>query len=98
MTVPKSVSRWLASGLLALSAGLVTNALLGPLFTGTIRYPYTESLINQGIAVDAVAPFAAAPIAILAAVLILRGHRAGPVLALIPALRRLHGTPICDRA
>ena len=76
---------WLASGLLALAAGLGANALWGPLFAGTIRYHYGETLANQGIAVDAVALFAAAPIAIVAAVLTLRTHRAGPILAFIPA-------------
>jgi hypothetical protein len=75
---------WLASALFALAAGLVANTVLGPLITGTIQYRYSESLINQGIAVDAVALVAAA-IAVAAAVLVRRGHRAGPVLAFIPA-------------
>lgn len=79
------MSRWLVYGLFALAAGLVANTLLGPLFTVTIRYHYGETLINQGIAVDAVALFGAVPIAVLAAILMLRGHRAGPVLAFIPA-------------
>ena len=79
-----SQSAWLAYGLVGLAAGLVVNALLGPLFTETIRYHYSDSLINQGIAVDAVA-LAAAAIGLVAALLVLRGHRAGPILAFIPA-------------
>jgi len=75
---------WLASALFALAAGLVVNTVLGPLLTGTIQYRYSESLTNQGIAVDAVALVAAA-IAAAAAVLVRRDHRAGPVLAFIPA-------------
>lgn len=75
---------WLAYALLALAVGLVVNTVLGPLLTGTIQYRYSESLTNQGIAVDAVA-LAAAAIAVAAAVLVTRGHRAGPVLAFIPA-------------
>lgn len=81
----RTASRWLAYGLFVLAAGLVANALLGPLFTEVIRYHYGETLTNQGIGVDAVALFGAAPIAILAGVLVLRSHRAGPVLAFIPA-------------
>jgi hypothetical protein len=78
-------SSLLAYGLFALAAGLAANTLLGPLFTGTIRYHYGETLTNQGIAVDAVALFAVAPIAVVAALLTLRGHRAGPILGFIPA-------------
>jgi len=78
-------SRFLADGLFVLAAGLVANTLLGPRFTGTIQYHYGETLTNQGIAVDAVAVFAAVPIAVAAALLSLRGHVAGPVLAFIPA-------------
>ena len=85
MTMLKTASRWLAYTLFVLAAGLVTNTLLGPLFTDTIRYHYGETLTNQGIAVDLVALFGAAPIAILAGILELRRHRAGPVLAFIPA-------------
>ena len=75
---------WLAYGLLGLASGLVVNTVLGPLLTETIRYHYSETLINQGIAVDAVALIAAL-IAVMAALLVMRGHRAGPILAFIPA-------------
>ena len=63
----------------------MVNSLLGPLVGGTIRYRYSTSLINQGIGLDAIALFAAGPVAVLAGLLLLRGHRAGPVLAFIPA-------------
>ncbi len=78
-------SRWLAFGVFLLAAGLAANSVLGPLFTETIQYRFTEALINQGIGLDAVALFAATPIALLAGVLILLHHRAGPVVAFIPA-------------
>ncbi len=68
-----------------LAAGLVANSLLGPLVMEQIEYRYSESLINQGIGLDAVALLAAAPAAIFAGVLVSRGHRAGPVIAFIPA-------------
>jgi len=74
---------WLAYALFGLAGGLLANTVLGPLFTGLITYHYSESLINQAIAVDAVA-LAGAFIAVVAGFLMIRGHRAGPVLALIP--------------
>lgn len=73
-------------GLLGCLAGvLAANSLLGPLAFEVIEYHYSESLINQGIGLDAVALFVAVPVALVAAVLVRRGHRAGPVLALVPA-------------
>jgi hypothetical protein len=46
---------WLAYGLFALAGGLVANSLFGPLVSETIRYHYSDSLLNQGIGLDAVA-------------------------------------------
>ncbi len=68
-----------------LAGALAANSLLGPLITGQIEYRYSESLINQGIGLDAVALLGAVPVAIAAAVLVQRQHRAGPILAFIPA-------------
>ena len=87
--VSDRAKRWhgsarLVSGLWILAAGLVLNTVLGPLFSGTIRYHYAESLTNQGIAVDAVALIAAL-IAVVAALLVRNHHSAGPVLAFVPA-------------
>ena len=65
---------------------LAVNALLGPLALGVIEYRYSTSMINQAIGLDAVALLVAAPLALIAAALVLRGHRAGPVLAMAPAL------------
>ena len=76
-----------------LAAGLVANSLLGPLVFGVIDYRFTESLVNQGIGLDAVAFAAVVPIAIAAARLSARGHRAGPVLAFIPSTFTLYMAP-----
>jgi hypothetical protein len=76
---------WLAGGLFALGVGLVANALLGPLAVGAIEYHYSETLVNQAIGLDAVALGLAAPLGLLSAVLVLRRHPAGPVLACAPA-------------
>ena len=78
-------TRWLAYGLFVLAAGLMANSILGPLVADIIQYRYSTSLINQGIGLDAVALFVAGPAAVMAGLLLLRGHQAGPVLAFIPA-------------
>ena len=83
---------WLSYALFALAGGLVVNTALGPLFSGVITYHYSESLINQAIAVDAVA-LAGAVIAVVAAFLVMRGHRAGPVLAFIPGTFTAYMSP-----
>lgn len=79
-----STSRWLQRVLYVLAAGIAANSLLGPLLTEVIEYRFSETLINQGIGLDAVALFGAAPVAVLAAFLVRRSHPAGPVLAFIP--------------
>lgn len=83
--VPRRSQNTLVWLLGTLAVALAANSLLGPLATERINYRYSESLINQGIGLDAVALFGAVPIAIAAAILVHRRHRAGPVLALIPA-------------
>jgi hypothetical protein len=74
--------RWLALGLLTIAAGLAVVALLGPLGFEVVDYRVTETLRNQTIGLDAVSLFLVAPLALLVAVLVLRGHVAGPALAL----------------
>jgi hypothetical protein len=78
-------STWLVRLLVLLAVGLAANSILGPLALDVIEYRYTESLVNQGIGLDLVALVAAAPIAIAAAMLVVRHHPAGSVLAFIPA-------------
>ena len=74
--------RWLAAGLLVIAAGLLGVALVGPLASDVVDYRVTETLRNQTIGLDAVSLVVVAPLALLAAVLVLRGHVAGPALAL----------------
>jgi hypothetical protein len=78
--------RWLAAGAFVLGAGLVLNSLLGPLIGDVIRYRFSESLINQGIGLDAASLFLVAPLSFVAGALLLRGHPAGSVLAMGPAI------------
>ncbi len=93
MTVTRQGRSTLIWVLVALAVALTANSLLGPLVTGQIEYHYSESLINQGIGLDAVALFGAVPVAIAAAVLVQRRHRAGPVLAFIPATLAAYMAP-----
>lgn len=78
--------RWLGTALIVLAAGIALNSLLGPLVAGMIDYPLTETLMNQTIGLELFALVLIVPWSVGAATLVLRGHRAGPVLALAPAL------------
>jgi len=84
---------WLGLGCFALAAGLTINSLLGPLAMAVIDYHYTETFENQGIGLDAFTLVFAAPLLILAGVLTLRGHVAGPLLTLGPALMAAYMLP-----
>lgn len=75
---------WLSRLLVLLAVGLATNSILGPFALDVIDYRYSDSMVNQGIGLDAVALFGAAPIALAAAGLVARRHPIGPVLAFIP--------------
>jgi hypothetical protein len=83
---PMPTHRWLGIGLIALAAGLAANSLMGPLIGDMIRYPLSDTLLNQTIGLEAVSLGLVAPLAIAAGILALRGHRAGPVLAFGPTL------------
>jgi hypothetical protein len=82
--IPNVSDRWLAGGMLALGAGLAANTLLGPLFLGAVNYPFTETVYNETLGLEAISMVLIAPLAIVAAIITLRGHPAGPVLALGP--------------
>ncbi len=81
----QGVDRWLGIGMLLLAAGLGINTLLGPLFLAAIHYPFTETVYNETLGLEAVSLLLIAPLALVAGVLTLRGHRAGPILAIGPA-------------
>ena len=77
--------RWLGIAAMTLGAGLIVNSVLGPLLADSIDYPWSVSMRNQAIGLEAVSLFLVAPLCIFAGVLVVRGHAAGPVLALGPA-------------
>jgi hypothetical protein len=77
--------RWLGIALITLGAGLIVNSLLGPLVAGVISYPFSASMLNQTIGLEAVSLVLVAPLCILAGVLTLRGVAAAPLLGFGPA-------------
>jgi hypothetical protein len=73
-----------------LGAGAALVALLGPLVGDVIRYHASEGAVNQIIGGDVAGLFLVAPVSILAGILVWRGHLAGPILALCPAVYALY--------
>jgi membrane protease YdiL (CAAX protease family) len=71
--------------MLALGTGLAANTALGPLFAGAVTYPFTETVYNETLGLEAISLVLISPLAIVAGILALRGHRAGSLLALGPA-------------
>lgn len=70
----------LGTVLAALGAGMAVTSLMGPLVFGFMQYRTSETTLNQLVGSDAAALFVAFPASVLAAVLVLRGHAAGPLL------------------
>ena len=85
-TLPAVRSRathaWLAVGLVLVGLGLAVNSLLGPLGAEVVDFRITGTLRNQMIGLDVVSLVVVAPVAVMAAVLVLRDHVAGFALAL----------------
>lgn len=77
--------RWLAVALFVLGVGSVANSLLGPLVADVINYPFSESVWNQTIGLEAVTLFLVAPLCLFAGILAVRGHRAAAPVAFGPA-------------
>ncbi len=74
----------LAGALLALATGVATTSLLGPLVLGWVDYHVVGDVENQVIGGDLAALILVAPICVSSGALVLRGRKAGPVLALAP--------------
>jgi hypothetical protein len=75
----------LSRALVALATCLVVIAGLGPLVTGLVQYRYSTTMLNQAVGLDSFAVAVVAPLAVLAAVLLVRQHPAAPLLSLAPA-------------
>lgn len=76
----------LAVLLALLGIGIATASVLGPLVTEVMSYRTSATTLNQIAGGDLAGLVVAAPTALAAAVLVLRRHPAGPLVALAPAL------------
>jgi hypothetical protein len=76
---------WFAVGLLVLAGMLVVNTVLGPLVLSVISYPFSETVENETIGLEAISLVLVAPSSALAGLLVLRGRPIGAVLAMGPA-------------
>jgi hypothetical protein len=74
--------RWLATALLLLTAGIAANSILGPLMSGIVRYPFSSTVRNMTIGLDAVSLFFVAPIGFIAAGYVYRGQQIGYITAI----------------
>jgi hypothetical protein len=90
---PLRTDRRLAVATLGLGLGLGANAVLGPFLLDVIRYRTSDAMLNQVIGGDAAMLSVVVPAAFLAAILLWRGHRAGPVVALAPAVFAVYTMP-----
>ena len=90
---PSRTYRRLAVGTAVLALGLAANAALGPFVLDVIRYRVSDDMLNQVIGGDAAMLLVAVPVAVFAAILLWRGHRAGPVITLAPAVFALYTMP-----
>jgi hypothetical protein len=69
-----------------LGVGVAVTGMLGPLVFDVLRYRTSDTTMNQVMGGDLAGLAVVAPTALVAGVLLWRGHRAGPVVALAPAL------------
>jgi hypothetical protein len=76
----------LAAGGAVIGLGAAAVGVLGPLLSGTIEYHVSDGARNQIMGGDIAGLVLVAPVSLVATVLMLRRHRAGPVLALGPAV------------
>ncbi|MFF9818698.1 hypothetical protein [Streptomyces sp. NPDC014006] len=88
-------ARLLGTGLLVLAALLVTNTLLGPAGSAVIDYPIPDdgTLMSQLVALDVFAVAVIAPLAVCAAVLVLRRHRLSGMVAIAPSVYTAYMVP-----
>ncbi len=81
MTTRQRRRTLLAVAVGTLGAGMALTSLLGPLGLGLMRYRTSPTTLNQLLGSDAAALYVIAPLAVVAAVLVLRRHPAGALLA-----------------
>jgi hypothetical protein len=77
--------RPLGVALLGLGVAVAATAVLGPLVLGVIRYRTSDTTLNQIMGGDVASLAVVAPFAVVAGVLVLRRHPAGPRGRAVPA-------------
>jgi hypothetical protein len=81
MSPTHSERRVLAAAAALLAPALAAASLLGPTGAGELVYRTSRTTLNQLMGSDLTALLVGAPLALVAAVLVARGHRTGPLLA-----------------
>jgi hypothetical protein len=81
MRATRSERLVLAAVLVLMALAIATASLLGPVGNDLLRYRTSPTTLNQLVGSDLAALLVAAPLALVAAALVVRRHRAGPVLA-----------------
>lgn len=81
----RAVPRWFGVALLAMAAGLVLNTVIGPLLADVVDYPFSATIRNETVGLEAVSALVVAPLFVWSAVLGLRDDWRGAVLALGPS-------------
>lgn len=84
-TTDRAIGRGFGVGMLLLGAGLALNTLLGPLVADLVDYPFTETVRNETLGLEAISLLLVSPLAMVAGLLALRDHPASAVVALGPA-------------
>lgn len=81
---------WLTGVLVAMAVGITTAVVLGPLLTGQLAYRTSDAALRQIVGGELAALAVVVPVTVLAAVLVARRHRAGPMVALAPGVWALY--------
>jgi hypothetical protein len=84
---PEREPRWIGLGVasIALGTGLIANSLLGPFVADVVHYPWSSSMQNQAIGLEAVSLLVVGPLCVVAGLVAIRGRAVAPVLAFGPA-------------
>lgn len=81
----EKTDRWLAWSLLLLAIGIAVNSIIGPFVSGIVTYPYSDSVRNMTIGLDAVSLIFVVPITVLVAGYVYRGQQIGYIAAISPS-------------
>jgi hypothetical protein len=77
-------------GMIALGAAIAISAVLGPLILGAIRFRTSANIENQFVGSEIVSLGIVAPVAVASGVLLVKGSRIAPALALGPTLYSIY--------